>query len=85
MLVQDVAGHDALFPAFRQHHDHASTGANILDVMREVLELLEVEVADQRALKLCEESMFGAGLVETMEILLAVQDVDVLPLESGLE
>ena len=43
VTVQDVGGHDALGPAFRQHHDHESTGPNILDVMRQVLELFELE------------------------------------------
>ena len=29
--------------------------------------------------------MLGAGRIEALEILLAVQDVDVLPVESGPE
>ena len=85
MTVQDVGGHDALGPAFRQHHDHESAGANIVDVMRQVLELFEVEGTNQRALKLREEAMVGARRIETLEILLIVQDVDVLPDESGAE
>ncbi len=85
VLVQDVGGHDAEGPPFRQHHDHESARTKILDVMREVLEFFEVEAANQRPLELREESMVGACRIETMEILFAVQDVDVLPVESGPE
>ena len=83
--MQDVGGDDALGPAFRQHHDHVSTGANILDVMGEVLELFELEGTNQRPVKLREESMLGACRIEAMEILFTVQDVDVLLVESGPE
>ena len=83
--VQDVGGHDALGAALRQHHDHESTRTNIRDVMRQVLELFEVKGTNQRPLKLREESVCGACRIETMEILLIVQEVDVLPLESGPE
>jgi hypothetical protein len=41
--VQDVGGHDALGAALRQHHDHRITRTNIRDVVRQVLELLEVK------------------------------------------
>ena len=85
VLVQDVAGHDPLFPAFRQHHDHPSTRTNIVDVMREVLELLGLKGPNHRPLKLREESMFDAGRIQAMEILVAVEDVDVLLVESGAE
>ena len=85
MTVQDVGGHDALGPAFRQHHDHESTRTNIVDVMGQVLELFEVEGTNQRPLKLREESMIGACRIQTLEILLVVQDVDVLAVESGPE
>ena len=53
--------------------------------MRQVLELFEVKGTNQRPLKLREESVFGACRIETIEILLIVQEVDVLPLESGPE
>ena len=69
VLVQDVGGDDALGSAFRQHHDHESTGTNILDVMRQVLELFEIKGANQRPVKLREESVRGAGRIETLEIL----------------
>ena len=85
VLVQDVAGHDALFPAFGQHHEHTSTRSNILDVMGEVLEILGLKVTNQRPLKLREESMFGAGLVKTMEAFFTLQEVDVALVESGLK
>ena len=85
MTVQDVGGHDALGSAFRQHHDHESTCTHILDVMRQVLELFEVEGTNQRPLKLREESVVGARRVEALEILLVVQDVDVVTEESGLQ
>ena len=83
--MQDVGGDDAQDAAFRQHHDHVSTRTHIVDVVRQVLELFEVEGANQRPLKLREESMLGAGRIETLEILLIVQDVDVLAVESGPE
>jgi hypothetical protein len=54
-------------------------------VVREVLELFELERAYQRPLKLREESMLGPCRIETLQILLAVEDVDVLPVESGAE
>ena len=44
VLVQDVGGDDAEGLAFRQHHDHESTRTNILDVMRQVLELFEFKL-----------------------------------------
>jgi hypothetical protein len=83
VLVQDVGGDGALDPALHQHHDHVSTGTNILDVMRQVLELFEIEGAYQRPLELREESVLGTGRIETLEILLVVQDVDVFTAESG--
>ena len=85
VVVQDVGGDDAQDAAFGQHHDHVAAGAHILDVVRQMLELLEVEGPDQRALELRQEAVLDAGRIETMEILLAVQDVDVLAIESGLE
>ena len=45
----------------------------------------EVEGANQRPLKLREESVLGPCRIETIEILLVVQDVDVLLVESRLE
>ena len=85
MLVQDVGGYSALRLAFGQHHEHASTGANILDMMREVLELVEVKGANHCPLKLREEPAFGPSLVETTEPVLALQKVDVLLMKSRLE
>jgi hypothetical protein len=78
VLVQDVACHDALFPALRHHHDDVSTRTNVLDVMGEVLELLEIEGADHRAMELGEESVRGARRVQTIQIFFTVQDVDAL-------
>ena len=51
--------------------------------MGQVFELFELEGTNQRPMKLREESMRGACRVEAMEILLTVQDVDVLLVESG--
>jgi hypothetical protein len=53
--------------------------------MGEVLELFEVEGTNHRPLELREKSMFGAGRIEAMDILLTVQDIDVPPPESGPE
>ena len=85
MLVQDLGDYPALRLAFGQHHQHASARANVLDVVREVLELVQVERPDHRALKLREESMVGSGLVEAAEPLFPLQKIDVLLLEPGLK
>jgi hypothetical protein len=83
--MQDVGGHDAQAPALHQHHDHVPARPHVLDVMGEVLEFFELQAPDQRALKLREESMLGAGRIEPLEILVAVQHVDILAVEAGPE
>jgi hypothetical protein len=85
VLVQDVGRGDAKGSAFRQYHNHELTRSHILDVMRQVLELFELQRTDQLPLKLREKSVRGPGRVQTLKVLLAVQDVDVLLAESGLE
>src|SRR4029450_818417 len=55
------------------------------DVVREVLELFELESTDQPALKLGEQSVPDAFRIEAVEVLLAVQHVDVFAAESGTE
>ena len=83
VLVQDVGGDDPQGSLSRQHHDHVSTGTDICNVMGQVFELFELEGTNQRPMKLREESMRGACRVEAVGILLTVQDVDVLLVESG--
>ena len=71
--MQDIGGDEALGAASDQHHDHVAPGAHILDLVGQVLELLEIQGADHRALKLRDEAMLGARRIEAFEIVLAVQ------------
>ncbi len=83
--MQDVGRDDSLAAASGQHHDHVAPGAHVLDVVRQVLELFEIQRPDQRPLKLRQESMIGPGRIEATEVLLTMQDIDVLAVESGSE
>ena len=54
-------------------------------LMRQLLELFELEGPNERPLHVGEESVLGSVRIETMEPLVAVKHFDVLTVESRLE
>src|SRR4029079_18687773 len=58
--------------------------SHVLHVMKQVF-VLVAERPHQGPLKLGEEPVLGAGGIRPVEVLFAMEDVDVLPREPGVE
>jgi hypothetical protein len=71
---------------FRKNHDHEASCAHILDVMPKVHGLLSRPgQSNQRSLKLREEAMFGSARIEAVHVVLSVENIDVLSVNSRLK
>ena len=82
--AQDVRSGLTLVTFLREHHDHASARPHVFYQMLQVSALV-AERSSQRPLKLRQEPMLGARGIRTVEVLFAMEDVDVLPREPELQ
>jgi hypothetical protein len=71
---------------FRKNHDHKASGAHILDMMSKVRRFLNrPSQSNQCSLELCEEAVFGSARIESMHVILTVEDIDVFSVNARLK
>jgi len=86
MSTQDVSGAHAFIAFPGEDHEHESACTNIFDVVPQMRVLLRRSgKAKQRTLKLSQESVFLTGGIETLNVSVPVQNIDVLSIEPGLQ
>src|SRR5687768_15902954 len=86
MRIQDISCAHASIAFLGQHHNHESACSYVFNMVPQVFVLLRgAGEAKQRALELSEKSVFLPGRIETIDVLVAVEDVDLLSFESCLK
>jgi len=86
MSVQNVRGAYSLLTVLGEHHDYESAGTDVFEVMQQMFVFLDrAGGSNQRALKLRKKTVVGAFRVQSLRTFLTVHDVDILPIEAGLQ
>jgi hypothetical protein len=69
-----------------EDHDDESARPNVVDMVAQMLVLLDrAGEAKQRPLELSQESVFLSSGIETTDVFVTVQDVDILSSEPGMK